>query len=197
MKACLPPLARLDATIEEPILIQRASQGDTDAFTVLFHRYHAMIHAFAYRLCLDPVEAQDVAQETFIHAARALGRFASEGKTGGFRPWLYRIALNAARDSLRRRGRREALCDEIAFRQTRPERVHAGRHTEVEAALATLPEDLRRALVLVFYEGLSHAQAAAVLGCAETTVSWRVFRAKRLLRKKRLSSTLHPADHEL
>ncbi len=151
---------------------------------MLFHRYYAMIHAFAYRLCLDPAEAQDIAQETFIYAARSLGSFAAAGKVDRFRPWLYRIALNSARDNVRRRRRRQALDDEIAFRQTRAERERSGQFARIEEALATLPEDLRRALVLVFCEDLSHAQAAAVLGCAETTVSWRVFRAKRLLRKK-------------
>ena len=186
----------MDATPEEPILIRRASEGDTDAFAVLFHRYHAMIHAFAYRLCLDPAEAQDIAQETFIHAARALGSFVGAGKMDGFRPWLYRIALNAARDSLRRRRRRDALGGELASRQTQEERVQTGRSTELEAALATLPEDLRRAFVLVFYEDLTHAQAAAVLGCAETTVSWRVFRAKRQFPGNLPSPPRPAAGHE-
>lgn len=174
----------MDAPPEEPVLIQRASQGDPEAFAVLFHRYHAVIHAFAYRLCFDPAEAQDIAQETFIRAARSLGSFTGAGKADGFRSWLYRIALNAARDSLRHRRRREALGDEMVFQQTREGRTPTGRFAGIESALAALPEDLRRTLVLVFYEGLSHAQAAAVLGCAETTVSWRVFRAKRQLREK-------------
>ena len=185
----------MDAPPEEPILIQRASEGDPEAFAVLFHRYYAMIHAFAYRLCLDPVEAQDLAQETFIRAARSLGHFTAVRKTDGFRSWLYRIALNAARDSLRHRRRRKALNDEIAFRQTREERGRTGRFAEVERALASLPEAWRRTLVLVFYEGLSHAQAATVLGCAETTVSWRVFRAKRQLRAK-LGVSSRCDDHE-
>ena len=187
--------ASLDAPPEEPILIQRAAQGDPEAFAVLFHRYHAMIHAFAYRLCLDSAEAQDLAQETFIRAARSLEGFAAAGKMDGFRAWLYRIALNAARDALRHRRRRQALGDEVAFRQTRKERGRAGEFAAVEKALASLQEDLRQTLVLVFYEGLSHAQAAAVLGCAETTVSWRVFRAKRQLRKK-LAAPSRQHDHE-
>ena len=172
----------MDTPRDESQLIERAARGEADAFTVLFHRYHPMIHAFAYRLCLDPAEAADIAQETFIHAARALGGFAAGGQ-GKFRPWLYRIALNLARDGQRRQRRQAALGETLARRQTEDARTPPDRRDEVAAALAALPEDWRRAVVLVFYETLTHAQAAAVLGCAETTVSWRIFRAKRLLRK--------------
>jgi RNA polymerase sigma-70 factor (ECF subfamily) len=187
--------ASLDAPSEDPILIKRASEGDPEAFAALFNRYYAMVHAFAYRLCFDQAEAHDIAQEAFIRAARSLGSFANFGKAGSFRSWLYRIALNAARDSLRQRRRRKALDEEILFRHTRQERARTGPFCEIELALAALPEDLRRALVLVFYEEMSHAQAAAVLGCAEATVSWRVFRAKRQLRKKLIRFSRQP-HHE-
>ena len=184
----------MDAPPEEPILIECAFQGDQEAFAVLFHRYYAMIHALAYRLCLGQSEAQDVAQETFIRAARSLGAFAVTDKATGFRSWLCRIALNAARDHLRRRQRRKSLVDEIASRQAREGRAEVDPSAEIEMALAALPEDLRRAVILVFYESMSHAQAAALLGCAETTVSWRIFRAKRLLRKRLVGPGRHHTD---
>ena len=178
------PVRPSDPTTDEPTLISRAAGGDTEAFAILFHRYHAMIHAFAYRLCLDPTESQDIAQETFIRAARGLGSFAVRADhAGGLRPWLYRIALNITRDGQRRRLRWNTLADEFALRQTRESCVRPGEFGDIEAALAALPEDLRRAIVLVYYEQMSHAEAAAVLGCAETTVSWRVFRARRRLRQ--------------
>ncbi len=183
----------MDPIIEEPFLIERAAQGDTEAFSKLFHRYHAMIHAFVYRLCFDPAEAQDIAQETFINAARALGNgAAAQLGVADFRPWLYRIALNVARDGQRRRRRRAAMAEEMALRQRGDEQVRPAQFGELETALAALPDDLRQALVLVFYEELSHAQAAAALGCAETTISWRVFRAKRRLRKTLLPKPTLP-----
>jgi RNA polymerase sigma-70 factor (ECF subfamily) len=183
----LAPASSGDSTEDdrESQLISRASEGEVNAFSMLFHRYHPMIHAFAYRLCLDSTEAEDIAQDTFIHAARALGTFSASGGSPGtaFRSWLYRIALNLARDRHRRRKRQQQLCEEVAARQSTNEQENPADFRAVEEALAALPEDWRRALVLVFYEEFSHAEAARVLHCAETTVSWRVFQARRRLRK--------------
>jgi RNA polymerase sigma-70 factor (ECF subfamily) len=179
---------------EEFQLISGASRGDAVAFSTLFHRHYPMIHAFAYRICLDSSEAQDIAQDTFIHAARALRTFSAPNATAAaaFRSWLYRIALNLTRDRHRRRKHQVQLAGEMAARQTGMENEHPPDFTPLHAALAALPENWRKALTLVFYEELSHAEAARVLGCAETTVSWRIFQAKRRLRKLLLPSGKAP-----
>lgn len=163
---------------DEANLIDRALAGDADAFSEIFQRYYSMIYAFAYRLCFDKADAQDVAQETFVKAARSLGSFR---RKGSFKHWLYRIAWNTGHDSNRDRARRSRLADalggEVADSPRSPD------YTEIHRALASLSDDFRRAVTLVFFEGMNHAEAARVLGCAEATVSWRVFMAKQKLKR--------------
>jgi RNA polymerase sigma-70 factor, ECF subfamily len=161
-------------------LVSRACAGDASAFEVLFDRYYDMIHAFAYRVCLAEAEAEDIAQETFIRAARGLAHFRGEAS---LKNWLFRIAHHAVidwgRETTRRRDRDAAFAAEIeASSPNRP-----ADYTEVHAALHRLPPDWREAVALVFFEEMNHREAASVLGCAETTVSWRIFRAKRMLRE--------------
>lgn len=163
-----------------------AAAGDAEAFTALFHRHYPAIHAFAYRLVICPGAADDIAQDTFVHAARALATFRRDAS---FKNWLYAIAANLARDLHRRRARREAR--ENAFALLAPDPAHAHRdhaatdaaHASVREALARLSPEQREAVALVYFENLSHAEAARVLRCAESTVSWRVFRAKSRLKK--------------
>jgi RNA polymerase sigma-70 factor (ECF subfamily) len=163
---------------DETCLVDCAANGDADAFAELFNRYYPMIHAFAYRLTLRGSDAEDIAQDTFIKAARTLGSFRRDCP---FKNWLYRIAVNAAEDARRRDARQSRLAGELAASAMEVARPRD--HTRLTEALAALGEDLRQAIVLVYYEGMNHAEAARVLGCAETTVSWRVFRARHCLRK--------------
>lgn len=164
---------------DETILVERAANGDADAFALLFDRYYPMIHAFAYRLCSNSADAQEIAQETFIKAARSIG-----GVRGSFKSWLFRIAHNTATDHFRARGRQLRLDEELALRTGPASSAPEPDFSRVAQALDALPAAWRAATVLTFYEGMSHAEAARVLGCAETTVSWRVFRAKRELRRR-------------
>jgi len=169
-------------TKDEPGLIADAIQGSPDAFSLLFHRHYPMIHAFAYRLSLCSGEAADIAQDTFIQAARSLGAFRGQSS---FKNWLYAIAANKSRDRHRQRMRRDRLAREwAALREAEGEPDDFPGAAAVREALATLEPDLREAVALVYYEGLTHAEAARILGCAETTVSWRIFRAKQKLRKQ-------------
>ncbi len=165
------------AEADEARLIESAASGDARAFAELFNRYYPMIHAFAYRLSLSASDAQDIAQETFIKAARSIASFRREAS---FKNWLYRIGTNASHDLHRRRTKETRVADEMAAGQLREERPHD--FGAVEEALGALAEELRQAIVLVYYEGLNHAQAAHVCGCAETTISWRLFIAKRKLK---------------
>lgn len=176
----LPSSAADDAT-----LISAALQGEAPAFEQLFDRYHPMIHAFAYRLCFRAADADDIAQETFIKAARGLPAF----RGGDFRSWLYRIAANCARDLHRSAARRARLETQAAEQMLTDCTARSGDAAAVGDALAGLPPEYREAVVLVYFEGLNHAEAARVLGCAETTVSWRLFRAKRQLKAQLSRST--------
>ena len=171
-------LSDADAT-DEATIMRAAVAGEPDAFTELFRRYHPMIHAFAYRLTLQQTTAQDMAQETFIKAARAIGGYRPGAP---FRHWLFQICANAVRDWQRRETRRRRVEDAAQTcaetdAETRPPEFDAARE-----ALAALPAELRAAVVLVYFEEMNHAEAARVLGCAETTVSWRIFTAKRKLK---------------
>ncbi len=162
---------------DDATLVAAAREGDAAAFAQIFDRYYSMLHAFAYRLCSSPADAEDVAQETFIKASRSLQTF----RGGDLRSWLFRIAANTGRDLQRERLRRTRWQEEAAKRS-----VEAGdgskTTTATEEALAALPVEQREAIVLVYLEDMNHAEAARVAGCAETTISWRIFRAKKHLR---------------
>src|SRR5947207_2575076 len=131
---------------DDETLAACASNGDAGAFASLFNRYHEMIRAFAYRLCLVQSDAQDIAQETFIKAARSLASFRGGSS---FRTWLYRIATNAGRDWLRGKMRAQRL--EAALANETPDAASAEGHAAVAEALRALPENFREAIVLTFY----------------------------------------------
>lgn len=167
---------------DDTSLVAAALAGCSSAFTELFQRHYPQIHAFAFRLTLCPAEAADIAQDTFIQAARSLGTFRQESS---FKNWLYTIATHKSRDRYRQKVRRDHLAEKWAAAQDEVSPTANGLTTEAEriqAALRTLSPDLRAAVTLVYYQGLSHAAAAQVLNCAETTVSWRIFRAKQKLK---------------
>jgi RNA polymerase sigma-70 factor (ECF subfamily) len=171
----MPPSVEVD----EASNIQAAIAGYPDAFAELFRTYYPAMYAYAYRLCLHAADAEDVTQETFIRAARALGTYRPEAP---FLHWLYKICTNAARDSLRRQAHRKRLAEAAEARHRSDAEVRATDHDLAREALASLPETLRTAVALVFFEGLNHRAAARVLGCAETTISWRIFVAKKHLK---------------
>jgi RNA polymerase sigma-70 factor, ECF subfamily len=155
-------------------LVRDALSGDEEAFGGLFERYYDMVYAFAYKLCLNAHDAEDIAQDTFVRAARSLHSL----RNGFFKAWIYRIATNLAHDMFRRQSRQKTECldPETAAVEMKPP-------SDSVDVLEKLPFVLRQTVVLVYLEGLNHAEAAQALGCAETTVSWRIFRAKRKLKQ--------------
>lgn len=170
-------------------LVARAVSGGDAAFTALFHRYYERVRAFAYRIVLEGQAADDVAQETFIRAARHLPSM-REGQA--FLAWLFRIAANAARDQLRAQRAHERKLD-AAFRSGVDAEPGGGGNNgdgdddgaqRALGAMQALPPKQREAVALVFFENCSHAEAAQRVGCAESTISWRIFLAKRTLRKR-------------
>jgi RNA polymerase sigma-70 factor (ECF subfamily) len=166
--------------LPDEILVNNARSGDARSFELLFERYYDMIHAFAYRLCLVEAEADDIAQEAFIRAARGLAGYRA---TATFKNWLYRIAHNAAIDSRRRAARHNEHLNELAANAESPSSVRTYDYGAIYQAVENLSTDQREAVTLVYFDGMNHREAATVMGCAETTVSWRIMLARRALKK--------------
>ena len=172
-------------------LVQRAQRGDLRAFDLLVLKYQGRISALVSRYLSDSGDVEDVTQEAFIKAYRALERFRGDS---AFYTWLYRIAANAAKNHLVAKGRRprsdvsiedaEAV-DEFGLNSDSgsPEAIAMGDELvgAVDAAMQALPEELRAALTLRELEGLSYDDIAEVLGCPVGTVRSRIFRAREAI----------------
>jgi RNA polymerase sigma-70 factor, ECF subfamily len=166
----------------------RASQaGDHAAFETLIRRHQRMIHSLTYRMTGSLADAEDLAQETFIQAWEQLAGFRAEAK---FSSWLYRIAVNLCLNWRKREARRAQALQDCIEPQENEGPDSPALAQQVQAALLKLPPKQRAAVVLTTYDGLNHAQASRLLGCSETTVSWRVFAARAKL--KRLLKDLAP-----
>jgi RNA polymerase sigma-70 factor (ECF subfamily) len=173
-------------------LVDAAREGDAEAFGAFVRRHQRRIFRLAAHLLKDAAEAEDVTQEAFVRAYGALDRF--DGRSEPF-TWLYRITVNLSLNTLRsRKTARKATTPEDprvegAMIERRPSMADPSRQaTDREMALAlcdgidALSETLRTTLVLVSVDGLSHGEAAEVLGCPEGTVAWRIHEARKKLR---------------
>lgn len=145
-----------------------------------------MIYSLAYRMTGSAADAEDAVQETFIRVHEQLGSFRAEAR---FSSWLYRIAVNHCLNWRKCAARRAQIHHEWHHHEIESPADDALAQM-VQAALLKLNPKQRAAVVLTTYDGLSHAEAARVLGCSETTVSWRVFAARAKLR--RLLRNLRP-----
>ena len=172
-------------TDEEKIWVLQSRDGNPEAFEALIRAHQRMIHSLTFRMTGSMADAEDLAQETFIRAYRQLDSYQGTAK---FSSWLYRIAVNTClnwRQSEARRFHLHADCaGEMAAHSLNGENSPAENQSnqQVQAALLKLPAKQRAAIVLTIYDGLNHAEAAQILGCSETTVSWRVFAARRKLK---------------
>ncbi len=176
-------------------LVRRVKKGDRDAFDLLFSRYQHKILNLVSRYLRDPQDVEDVAQEAFIKAFRALPRFRGDS---AFYTWLYRIAINTAKNHLVTRGRRPPGTDvdvedaehfdgNDALRESEsPESVLARDQlsAEIDGAIADLPDDLRSAVTLREFDGLSYEQIAEIMDCPVGTVRSRIFRARESIDKR-------------
>src|SRR6185437_6481990 len=142
------------------------------------------IHALTFRMTGSPADAEDLAQETFIRAYEQIGKFNGGAK---FSTWLYSIAVHAClnwrRDEARRFQAHADCAEEMLTQHANGEIFKNEMAQRAQEALMKLPPKQRAAIVLTIYDGLNHAEAARVLRCSETTVSWRVFAAKRKLKQ--------------
>ena len=157
-------------------------RSDPEAFDVMVRSHQRMIYSLAYRMTGSESDAEDLAQETFIRAHRQLESFRGESSLG---TWLYRIAVNLCLNWRERTQRREQLHRDWSEEQdARSPASDPQMAARVQDALLRLPSKQRAAIVLTVYDGLSHAEAARVLGCTEATVSWRVFAARAKLKRQ-------------
>jgi RNA polymerase sigma-70 factor (ECF subfamily) len=183
----------MSADVSDLSLVRRVQRGDKGAFDALVRKYQHKLVKLVTRYVRNPAEAEDIAQEAFIKAYRALPQFRGDS---AFYTWLYRIAINTAKNAVVSRDRspvdydfdRDSI-DESYDMQGRlkdsetPEGLVLTdeiRQT-VNAAIEQLPEDLRTAIVLRELEGLSYEQIAASMGCPVGTVRSRIFRAREAI----------------
>lgn len=175
------------------LLVERVQSGDREAFGLLVSKYQRKLLRLVMRLVRDPAEAEDVTQEAFIKAYRALPNFRGDS---AFYTWLYRIGVNTAKNWLVAHGRRMPVMSEIVDDESEgiedgvllrddetPDRVLMSRQIgeTVNAAMEALPEDLRTAISLREIEGLSYEEIAQVMDCPIGTVRSRIFRAREAI----------------
>ena len=174
---------------EDSELVVRSKDGGLNAFNFIVQRYQSQVLNLSARIIEDRGRAEDVTQQTFISAHRAIGRF----RGGSLRAWFMRIAVNASRDSLRgSRQRPEQSLDESlespsfqpASAEASPEE-HAERselNAELQKAILALSDDQRAVLVLIDVQGFSYEETAESVGASIGTVKSRLNRARRRVR---------------
>jgi RNA polymerase sigma-70 factor (ECF subfamily) len=177
-------------------LVRRVQRGDKGAFDALVLKYQHKVVKLVMRYVRNPAEAEDIAQEAFIKAYRALPQFRGDS---AFYTWLYRIAINTAKNAIVSRDRSPVEYDlnlqnseesyEAQGRLRDSETPEALVMTDeiratVNAAIDALPEDLRTAIVLRELEGLSYEEIAATMDCPVGTVRSRIFRAREAIDRR-------------
>ena len=194
----LPPPAADKAADSDAILVDRTVAGDQKAFELLVIKYQRRIQRLIGRMVRDVDLVEDIAQETFIRAYRALGQFRGEAQ---FYTWLYRIAVNTAKKALMDLKRNPTVSEnayksddddetsrvenELTSPET-PEAVLASKEIAniINGAMQDLPEELREAITLREIEGLSYEEISEAMNCPIGTVRSRIFRAREAISAK-------------
>lgn len=177
-------------------LVARAQAGDHQAFELLVLKYQRRLTRLLFRFIKDEHEVNDVAQETFIKAYRALPNFRGDS---AFYTWLYRIAINTAKNFLQLNGRQPSIQAAVAndeggvldlaeqvpdYHTPESDLINREIIATVEQAVAGLPEELRQAISLREMEGLSYEEIARLMDCPIGTVRSRIFRAREVIAKQ-------------
>ncbi len=192
MRQRLNPPARSNVDYE---LVQQVRLGDKQAFDLLVQKYQFKILKLVNRYVNDPSEAMDVAQESFIKAYRALDKFRGDS---AFYTWLYRIAINTAKNHIVSQSRRmvETDVEVVDMEQTltknnlkdysAPEKILLDVEIEhaVNEVIQHLPKELRTAITLRELEGLSYEEIAGIMACPVGTVRSRIFRAREAIERR-------------
>jgi RNA polymerase sigma-70 factor, ECF subfamily len=188
-------------------LVQRAQAGDKKAFGLLVDKYHRKLGRLLSRMIRDQAEVEDVVQESFIKAYRALHNFRGDS---AFYTWLYRIGINTAKNYLVSQGRRPQVLQEVEIEDVEnfedgnemrtmetPETAMMTKEIAqtVNDTVASLPEELRTAITLREMDGLSYEEIAEVMQCPIGTVRSRIFRARETIAVK-LRPLLDTPEHK-
>jgi RNA polymerase sigma-70 factor (ECF subfamily) len=185
--------ARTGPGYENAALAARAARGDHLAFSLLLERNYDMIHRVAWRWCGNATDADDIAQDVSIKLARAIRTWRGEA---AFTTWLYRIVLNSARDRQRslaaEKRRIEAYAAQALVDAQGSDTAEDDPAVRLWNAAGRLPDKQRDAVLLVHGEGMTHGEAAAVMGVGEGTVSFHIHEAKKKLR----AMLLKPEDNQ-
>ncbi|HEX5484770.1 RNA polymerase sigma factor RpoE [Limnobacter sp.] len=181
---------------EDLIIVRRVQSGDQAAFNLLVSKYHRRVARLLTRMVKNQEDIDDVVQETFIKAYRAIGNFRGES---AFYTWIYRIAINTAKNLLVTQSRKPSALREIADEDNEtfednsalsnidtPESLYESRQigVAVNDAMTALPEELRSAIVMREIDGLSYEEIAAAMDCPIGTVRSRIFRAREAIAAK-------------
>jgi RNA polymerase sigma-70 factor (ECF subfamily) len=177
-------------------LVERVQRGDQRAFALLVEKYQRKLGRLLGRMMRDPAEVEDVVQESFIKAYRALPNFRGDS---AFYTWLYRIGINTAKNHLVAMGRRPNLTSDIEVEDAEnfedgdelrtvdtPESELMSKEIAktVKDAMEALPEELKSAITLREIEGLSYEEIAGLMNCPIGTVRSRIFRAREAIAEK-------------
>lgn len=172
---------RTCVSLDESRLVERARAGDDQAFAALFEQFHAPILNYLHRMVSDRAVAEDLTQDTFIKAYKALPRTSPDL---AFKAWLYRIATNTAISHMRR-GKIVKWLPFVSDPEQRGERLERSvtRQTDIADALDQLPKHYASVLLLRHYQGLSLAETAEALDITENAAKLRLFRARKAFAK--------------
>ena len=178
--------------IADDYLVDMAKRGKTEAFAELIQRYQKRIYNVIFQFTRNHLDADDLAQETFMKAFKSLKEFKHKSN---FYTWIYRIAVNLSLNFLKKKskekGRRDFVenypaCESNDFTVSSPENYSLRKELEkrLQDALEFLPLAYKASFILVVFQGMSHSQAARILKCSENTISWRMHKARKILQSK-------------
>ena len=180
----------IKSEINDHRLVKRVLNGDKKSFDLLVLKYQQRVSAVLGRYNLSREEVMDITQETFIKAYRSMEKFRGDSK---FYTWLYRIAINTAKNHLISKSRRPPDIDIDVYEITSllkstngPESEFEGERLSevVETAISKLPQDLKSAIIMREYEGMSYEEISAIMECPVGTVRSRIFRARESIDKE-------------
>lgn len=161
-------------------LVSEAQSGNRQAFADLLERHYGLMFKVAYQWCGVREDAEDIAQDASIKLAQNISAFMFES---AFTTWLYRLVINCAKDYYKAKNRRNSreipMYEDAVYisEDLTPEQKLS--HKDTLKAISDLPESLRETVILVCWQGMTHAEASSVLDCEEGTVSWRIHEARK------------------
>jgi RNA polymerase sigma-70 factor (ECF subfamily) len=173
-------------------LVELAKKGDLNAFAELARRLQERVYHTIFGMTRNDQDADDLTQETFMFAYKALEGFKQKSS---FYTWVYRIAVNLTLNFLKKKGKEKgredfednaSVFDKAAYTALSPEGDSLKRELKerLDEAIESLPLAYKASFNLVVFQGMSHSQAAEILGCSENAVSWRMHKARKMLQER-------------